>query len=234
MSQLKVIDLHKTYGDDQTGCAALRGISFDVDSGEFVAVRGPSGCGKSTLLHMAGAMDRPSIGQVWLGQRRLDQLSQAELARVRRREIGFVFQSFNLLPTLSALENVDLPLTLDGVRKGEARDRAWHALEAVGLSRRSSHHPSQLSGGEMQRVAIARAVAISPQLILADEPTGNLDSENGQRVLELLAKLNQSRGMTILMATHSEEAADFASRTLNIRDGQMATVDEPHASAASV
>jgi putative ABC transport system ATP-binding protein len=212
---LQVSDVYKQYGDNVSGYAALGGLTFSIDAGEFVAVRGPSGCGKSTLLHIVGAMDRPSAGQVSLNGQRLDRLSQEALARVRRRSIGFVFQSFNLLPTLTAMENVALPLMLDGQRQMTASDRARSALNDVGLSGKGGQFPSQLSGGEMQRAAIARAIAIEPDLLIADEPTGSLDSGNGRKVLDLLAGLNQARGLTILMATHADEAAAYASRTLS-------------------
>jgi putative ABC transport system ATP-binding protein len=218
---LEVSDVRKHYGANGAGYEALRGVTFDVAAGQFVSVRGPSGCGKSTLLHIVGAMDRPTSGQVCLKGQRLDTLSNEELARVRRRSIGFVFQSFNLLPTLTALENVALPKLLDGQRENTATEQAETALDAVGLRGKAGSFPSQLSGGEMQRVAIARALALEPELVIADEPTGNLDSENGQRILDLLADLNRQRGMTILMATHAEEAAAFACRTLHIRDGRL-------------
>jgi len=221
--QLEVTDVHKRYGVNGTVFAALRGITFSVAAGQFVAVRGPSGCGKSTLLHIVGAMDRPTSGQVLLQGRRLDTLSHEDLARVRRRSIGFVFQSFNLLPTLTVIENVALPRLLDGQGESAATARADAALDAVGLREKRRSFPSQLSGGEMQRVAIARALALEPELLIADEPTGNLDSDNGQRVLDLLADLNQQRGLTILMATHSEEAAAYAARSLHIRDGRLVT-----------
>lgn len=213
-------NLKKGYG----GPAAqevLRGISFSAEAGEFVAIRGPSGCGKSTLLHILGAMDRPSEGKVWLAGVRLDALSPRELALVRRRRIGFVFQAFNLLPTLNVSENVSLPLLLDGVAERECRRRADAALAAVDLSACGRQFPSQLSGGEMQRVAIARALAIEPVLVIADEPTGSLDSANGKRVLELLAELNATRKITILMATHSDTATAYASRVLHLKDGQL-------------
>lgn len=214
-------DVHKTYGQGAVRHEALRGISFTADAGEFIALRGPSGCGKSTLLHILGAMDKPTTGQVWLSGQRLDTLSLDQLAAVRRRRVGFVFQAFNLLPTLDAAENVGLPLRLDGVSTREARQRSLDALQDVGLVSRAHHRPSQLSGGEMQRVAIARALAMHPQLILADEPTGSLDSVNGSRVLELLAELNQARKLTILIATHSREAAAVATRTLDVKDGRL-------------
>lgn len=213
--------LCKTYGEGDVQHEALRGISFSAAAGEFIAFRGPSGCGKSTLLHILGAMDKPTTGEVWLNGRRLDALSLDQLAAVRRRHVGFVFQAFNLLPTLDAIENVGLPLRLDGVPEPSAHQRAAEALRAVGLLDRAAHQPSQLSGGELQRVAIARALALRPQLILADEPTGSLDSVNGSRVLELLAELNQSRKITIIMATHSHEAAAFAARTLYVKDGLL-------------
>lgn len=214
-------DVSKTYGEGSVQHQALRGISFSATTGEFIAFRGPSGCGKSTLLHILGAMDKPTSGEVWLDGRRLDLLSLDQLAAVRRRDVGFVFQAFNLLPTLDAVENVSLPLRLDGVSQPAAHDRASAALQAVGLLDRAAHQPSQLSGGEMQRVAIARALALQPQLILADEPTGSLDSVNGSRVLELLAELNQSHKITIIMATHSREAAAYASRILYVKDGLL-------------
>jgi len=225
LSQLVVEDLHKHYAGARGGVAALRGISFALGQGDFVAVRGPSGCGKSTLLHIVGAMDRPTSGTVTLKGRPLGGLSLAELAQLRRRQVGFVFQSFNLLPTLSVAENVMLPLRLDGQRETPARRRAADLLEQVGLSDRADHLPAQLSGGEMQRVAVARAVVADPDLLLADEPTGSLDSANGRRVMELLADLNRRLGVTILLATHSPEAAGYARQTLHLRDGLLERVE---------
>ncbi len=211
----------KRYSESAGSLEALRGIDITADVGEFLAIRGPSGCGKSTLLHVLGAMDRPTEGSVWLNGRRLDSLSLDQLAVVRRKHIGFIFQAFNLLPTLNVEENVSLPMLLDAVPERESADKAKAALADVGLDARRQHFPSQLSGGEMQRVAIARALAINPELIIADEPTGSLDSVNGGRVLELLAQLNQTKKITVLMATHSEEAAAFASRAVHLRDGKL-------------
>ncbi|MDG1896019.1 MAG: ABC transporter ATP-binding protein [Fuerstiella sp.] len=211
----------KLYGADTARHEALRGISFAAERGEFVAIRGPSGCGKSTLLHILGAMDSPTDGNVWLNGRRLDTLGLDELAIVRRRYVGFIFQSFNLLPTLTVQENVSLPLLLDGVADREASERSISALADVGLQSRTQHLPSELSGGEMQRAAIARALAIDPDLVIADEPTGSLDSANGLRVLELLANLNATRNITVVMATHSADAAAFAKRVLHVKDGQI-------------
>jgi putative ABC transport system ATP-binding protein len=234
MQHLEVEALHKTYGSRTSSYEALRGITFSVEAGEFVALRGPSGCGKSTLLHIVGAMDRPTSGTVVLAGRRLHELSSGELALVRRRDVGFVFQLFNLLPTLSAAENVSLPLMLDGHLQRNAIDQAMRALKDVGLADRAKSYPSQLSGGEMQRVAIARALAMQPQLVIADEPTGSLDSENGRRILDLLANLNGERGLTILLATHDDEAASYAARTLQIRDGRLEDASGTHAASTPV
>lgn len=219
---LSAQNIVKKYGADGATHVALRGLSITADRGDFIAVRGPSGGGKSTLLHVLGAMDRPTEGSVHLNGRRLDNLDLQELAVVRRRHIGFIFQAFNLMPTMSVIENVALPLLLDGRSEGSSSELSRAALEDVGMSARVDFFPSQLSGGEMQRVAIARALVIAPELVIADEPTGSLDSVNGNRVLELLASLNASRNITILMATHSNEAAAFASRCIDVKDGQLA------------
>jgi len=224
MGHLQIDNVHKTYAGAGGGVPALRGVSFAVQRGEFVALWGPSGCGKSTLLHIIGGMDRPTKGSVWLQGRQLETLSTAELAPFRRREVGFVFQAYHLLPTLSVVENVSLPLTLDGIPESTAHRRAAEVLEQVGLGPRSRSLPSQLSGGEMQRAAVARAVVHRPQILLADEPTGSLDSDNGQRVMELLDELNKQQQLTILLATHAPEAAKFADRVLRMRDGQLESV----------
>ncbi len=218
---LQAENLTKSYGQKSARQDALRGVSVLVEQGEFLAIRGPSGCGKSTLLHILGAMDRPTGGSVLLHGRRLDTLGPDELAVVRRKHVGFVFQAFNLLPTLNVQENVSLPLLLEGLAESESLERSRLALADVGLESRGRGFPSQLSGGEMQRVAIARALAIRPELIIADEPTGSLDSVNGQRILQLLAQLNASKQITVLMATHSEEASKYASRIIYLRDGQL-------------
>ena len=234
MSFLVVENLRKVYEGPRGGHEALKDVSFSVSAGDFVAIRGPSGCGKSTLLHLVGAMDRPTRGSVRLRGRELSGLNLDELAVFRRRHVGFVFQSFNLLPTLTVAENVVLPLTLDGKPEAAARRRAALLLEQVGLADRTDYLPAQLSGGEMQRVAVARAVAAEPDLLLADEPTGNLDSANGQAVMRLLADLNERSGLTVLLATHSAEAARFARRTLQLRDGRLERMVEHDGLSASV
>lgn len=234
MARLQLDSIRKAYGNGEHRFDALRGVSITLESGDFTALRGPSGCGKSTLLHIAGAMDRPSEGSVTLAGQRLDTLSQHGLALVRRRRIGFVFQAFNLLPTLTAEENVALPSLLDGLAERRAAAIAAEALGEVGLSDKRRSYPPQLSGGEMQRVAIARALAIEPQLLIADEPTGSLDSETGNAVLRLLRRLNDQRGLTILMATHSAEAAGFARSQARLRDGLLEDTGEPHASPCVV
>lgn len=225
MAHLRFENVHKIYVGPEGGVHALRGVSFDIERGDFVAVWGPSGCGKSTLLHLAGAMDSPTSGQVWLACRQLDQMTHRERTVWRRRHVGFVFQQFFLLPTLNVLENVALPLLLDGKDRRLAEKRARALLELIDLEDRRAHYPSQLSGGEMQRVAVARAVVNEPELLIADEPTGSLDSHHGRQVLDLLARLNGQRQLTILLATHSQEAASYARRTFRMRDGQIETID---------
>ena len=210
-------DLHHSY--DEGRVAALRGVSFQLERGEFVALMGPSGSGKSSLLQLLGALERPARGEIRYGGEPLGRVT--DLATFRAQRVGFVFQSFHLLPTLSALENVQLPMI------GQARSRVQRALKAqqlladVGLAPRSRHLPSQLSGGERQRVAIARALANDPDLLLADEPTGNLDSQTAGRILDLLRELSRSRGLTVLLVTHDPEVAARADRILHLRDGRL-------------
>jgi len=216
---LVVNNVERTYNGGGRAVEALRGVSFEAESGCFIALMGPSGCGKSTLLHIIGGMDRPTRGRVSLGGVALDSLTEEALARLRRKKIGFVFQFFNLLPTLTVAENVALPLMLDGKPHTQTDGRTREMLGRVGLAGRAAHFPAELSGGEMQRAAVARAVVTQPDLILADEPTGNLDTENGTQVMDLLAELNRESGLTIILATHSIEAARYAGRTLRMRDG---------------
>ena len=221
MSILIVDSVEKVYEGGLSPVAALRGVSFEAAAGDFIALMGPSGCGKSTLLHLAGGMDFPSRGRISLDGVALHELSEEALARVRRESIGFVFQFFNLLPTLTVAENVELPLMLDGAAGHKSHERALELLDRVGLAGRINHFPAQLSGGEMQRAAVARALVAEPKLVLADEPTGNLDTENGAEVMMLLAEMNRELGVTILLATHSEEAAGYAARTIRLRDGRI-------------
>jgi len=213
-------DLWKVYRMDGTSVEALRGVNLMVEAGEFVALVGPSGSGKSTLLHLIGAMDTPTRGEVWLNGRSLTGMSDAERTRRRCREVGFVFQTFNLLPTLSALENVEIALRLAGVPGRQRHTRAAALLERVGLGGRMGHLPRQLSGGERQRLAIARALANQPALLLADEPTGNLDSATGQAIVDLFRQFN-AEGQTIVLVTHNLEVAAQAGRVLRMRDGQI-------------
>jgi putative ABC transport system ATP-binding protein len=221
MIVLEVRDLQKVFRRGEIEIPALRKVDLIVQKGEFVAIMGPSGSGKSSLLHLAGGLDVPDGGQVLLEGTDLATLDDFERTVLRRRRVGFVFQAFNLIPTLSALENVMLPLSLDGVSDSEARKRAQHTLDLVRLSSRENHYPSQLSGGEHQRVAIARALVIGPALILADEPTGNLDSEMGHHVISLLRGLVDDDRETVVLVTHDPEVASRADRIVRFRDGSV-------------
>lgn len=225
-------EVRKTYAGGEALVEAVRGVSLTLETGDFVALMGPSGCGKSTLLHLCGAMDRPTAGRLLVENTELGKLNDDQLTRVRRERIGFVFQFFNLLPTLTVMENVTLPMLLDGGDVNEAEKRARDLAERVGLGHRLRHYPQQLSGGEMQRAAIARAVIHQPALLIADEPTGNLDSENGARVLSLLSELNREMGLTILLATHSAETSAAARRVVRMRDGQIESIAEQKPEAA--
>lgn len=224
---LKARDLKKTFFRGDHAVDALKGVSLDVGHGEFVSIMGPSGSGKSTLLHLIGGLDRPTAGSIQLQGQGIESYSDRELSEFRRRRLGFIFQFFNLLPTLSAIENVALPLLLDGKRLSEVEGKARALLERMGLGARLSHRPDQLSGGEMQRVAIARALVTDPLLILADEPTGNLDSKTGTAVLELLQKMAKEQGQTILMVTHDPRAASYGTRLIRFRDGVIESDGAP-------
>jgi len=206
---------------------AIDGITLTIPTGEFVALMGPSGCGKTTLINLIGAIDRPTSGGVWLDEERLDLLSDDRLTRLRRTSIGIVYQFFNLLPTLSASENIGLPLLLYGLPAREIAARVARQLERVGLTHRAHHWPHELSGGEQQRVAIARAIVAEPRVVLADEPTGNLDSVAGGAVLDLLQELNREHRQTIVLATHSAEAARRAGRIVHLRDGKVEGIERP-------
>ena len=199
---------------------ALDKVSFEVKDGEFVAIMGPSGCGKSTLLNILGLLDNPTGGKYWLGDREVENLKEKERTDVRKGEIGFVFQSFNLIDELSVEENIELPLTYLGVSRAERKKRVQEIMKRMAISHRAKHFPHQLSGGQQQRVAIARAVVFNPKMILADEPTGNLDSKNGAEVMRLLTELNQE-GTTIVMVTHNEHDARMAHRIIRLFDGHI-------------
>jgi len=218
---IRLINVHKIYLQGRNKITALAGLSLDIQKGEFAAVMGPSGSGKSTLLHLIGGLDRPTEGQVLVDGRIISQMVDDEATLFRRTRIGFVFQFFNLLPTLAAVENVMLPLILDGRSGSESNLRAKTLLERVGLEGRRDHLPEELSGGEMQRLAIARALAFNPPILLADEPTGNLDSKNGAAVLELLRQINTEQRCTVVMVTHNQEAAGYGDRIVHLRDGMI-------------
>ncbi len=222
---IELADVSKVHRRGEVAVEALRSVGFVVREGEFVAIMGPSGSGKSTLLGILGCLDRPTSGSYRLVGEEVSTLSETRRARVRRERIGFVFQAYNLLPRSTAFHNVELPLVYAGVPARERRGRALEALAEVGLSERAGHHPSQLSGGEQQRVAIARALVVQPSVVLADEPTGNLDSASAEDVLELLERVH-GEGATLVMVTHSSEVAERASRILRLADGQL-VADEP-------
>ena len=218
MALLELKGIEKRYPD---GTRALRRVSFEVDAGEFVAIMGPSGSGKSTLLHVIGFLDRQTKGTYRFAGKTMDDYSSEEIAHVRNKKMGFVFQMFNLLPRTTVLENVKLPLLYSDLKESLWEEWASSAIEAVGLAHRMDHETSQLSGGERQRVAIARALVNNPQVIFADEPTGNLDSESGQVIMEILQKLNNEKGHTILLITHEKYTAEHAKRKIFLRDGEV-------------
>ncbi len=219
---LKVENLKKSFFTEEIETIALNGVSFEVKEGEFVAVMGPSGCGKSTLLNILGLLDNPTGGKYTLIGKEVGNLREKERTQFRKGNLGFVFQSFNLIDEMTVFENVELPLVYMGVKASERKKRVNEILERMNISHRAGHFPQQLSGGQQQRVAIARAVVSNPKLVLADEPTGNLDSKNGQEVMLLLQELNRE-GTTIIMVTHSQHDAQYASRTICLFDGQVVT-----------
>ncbi len=217
---IEVRNAGKTYRQGAKEVYALRDVSFRIKAGEFLSIMGPSGSGKSTLLNLIGGLDQPTTGEVFIDNRPLHGISDDELTLIRRRRVGFIFQFFNLLPILTAIENVSLPLLLEGIPFSRVKGKAASLLEQVGLGERKEHRPEQLSGGEMQRVAIARALITDPAVLLADEPTGNLDSHTSEEIFLLLAKLNE-KGQTIVMVTHDPKAAAYGARIITLRDGTL-------------
>jgi putative ABC transport system ATP-binding protein len=224
MSLIQTENLTKIYGAGETAVTALDHVSLKVEAGEFVAVMGPSGCGKSTLLHLLGGLDRPSEGGVDIDGTPIADMKDDDLTRIRRRKMGFVFQFFNLIPVLTAVENASLPVTLDGVKPAEAKKRANEWLTRFGLGDRLASRPDQLSGGQQQRVAVARALVAEPALILADEPTGNLDTRSGDEIAALLRDVTKKYGRTVVMVTHDPRIAAYADRIIFLKDGRV--VDE--------
>jgi len=218
---IRCIDLRKIYRQGDNEVAPLAGISLDIAAGSFAVIMGPSGSGKSTLLHLIGGLDRPTSGELLVDGRLIGQMADEEITLFRRTHVGFIFQFFNLLPTLTALENIALPFVLDGRSDAEGSARAELLLAKVGLEKRKSHLPEAMSGGEIQRIAIARALAFNPPILLADEPTGNLDSKNGDAILELLKQINSEERCTVVMVTHSDEAARYGDRIIRLRDGRV-------------
>lgn len=219
---IKTVALEKIFRMEEVETLALNKVSIEVKEGEFVAIMGPSGCGKSTLLNILGLLDNPTSGEYYLNGIEVSRYTEAQRTKLRKGIIGFVFQSFNLIDELNVYENIELPLLYMGVSAAERKKKVQEAMERMAIVHREKHFPQQLSGGQQQRVAIARAVVANPKLILADEPTGNLDSKNGQEVMNLLSELNKE-GTTIVMVTHSQHDAGFASRTINLFDGQVVT-----------
>ena len=219
---IKIEGLSKFFRTEEVETIALNNVSLEVKDGEFVAIMGPSGCGKSTLLNILGLLDNPSGGEYYLNGKKVSKYTEAQRTSLRKGVIGFVFQSFNLIDELNVYENIELPLLYMGIPSAERKRRVETAMERMAITHRSKHFPQQLSGGQQQRVAIARAVVANPKLILADEPTGNLDSKNGKEVMELLNELNKE-GTTIVMVTHSQHDAGFAGRIINLFDGQVVT-----------
>lgn len=221
MPLIEAKNLKKTYRSDGTATPVLHGLTFSIEAGEFVAIMGPSGCGKSTLLHILGFLDRHSSGTYRFGGKTIDDFTENEIARVRNKRMGFVFQAFNLLGRESVLENVKLPLLYSGINEKLWDEMATKAIEAVGLSHRLEHEASKLSGGEKQRAAIARALVMKPDVIFADEPTGNLDSKSGQQVMEIIQNLNGSGGHTVVLITHETYTAEMAKRVIRLKDGEI-------------
>jgi putative ABC transport system ATP-binding protein len=230
MEVAKVENATRVYKTGKVETHALRGVSLTIENGEFTALVGPSGSGKTTLLQLIGCLDQPTSGRVFIKGKEVSKLNRNQRADLRRRELGFIFQFFALIPTLSAYENVEMPLLLAGQSAAERRQRVMELLKAVDLTERAHHRPDQLSGGEQQRVAIARALATNPTIILADEPTANLDTANGKQVMDIMTRLNQETGVTFIFATHDPRVIQYARRVITLRDGMVAEngAQQPH------
>ncbi len=224
MHIVKLVNVYKDYFLGDVRVPALRGIDLTIEQGEFIAITGPSGSGKSTLMHIIGCLDRPTRGKVYFKNKNVAQLDDNALSKIRRQEIGFVFQQFNLISTLNLLENVALPLLFDGVPRKKRIRRAAELLKMVGLEKRMFHKPNEISGGEMQRTAIARALANNPSLLLADEPTGNLDSKTGKQIMDIFKKINEDYGKTIIVVTHEKAVSDYAQRKIYLKDGKIISI----------
>ncbi|MGM0675620.1 MAG: ABC transporter ATP-binding protein [Spirochaetota bacterium] len=232
MPVLEVRDVHKTYSLGKTQIRALRGVSFSVEPGDFLSIVGPSGCGKTTLLNILGSIDEPSAGEVRIDGEPLSGLSDNEEADMRLSRMGFIFQAFNLIPVLNILENVEFPLILAGTKPGERRARARKLVEAVGLADVATHKPDELSGGQRQRVAIARALVNEPEVVIADEPTANLDSETGAMIVELMQRLNSEQKVSFIFSTHDPDIVQYAKRIIRLRDGLITQVEEQRPAGA--
>ncbi|MEM0202601.1 MAG: ABC transporter ATP-binding protein [Archaeoglobaceae archaeon] len=221
MLMIELVDVHKVYKTQFYEVHALNGVTMKIESGEFVAIMGPSGSGKSTLLHLIGCLDKPTKGEVVINGIQTSKLSDNELTKLRRDAIGFIFQQYNLVPTLTAMENVELPMIFKGVSKEERRKRALELLRQVGIEEIANRKPNEISGGQQQRVAIARAMANDPKILLCDEPTGNLDSKTGRQVMEIIKRMNEEKNVTVVLVTHDLSLADYADRIVRIRDGRV-------------
>jgi len=221
MEIIRLEDVEKTYQLGKVDLTVLKGVSLVVEKGSFVAIMGPSGSGKSTLLHMVGALDTPTKGKVYIAGQDISQLSEDELSQIRGRTIGFVFQQFNLLHNLTALENVTLPMVFQGMGEKERRERGIKLLSSFGLEERLNHRPNELSGGERQRIAIARSLANNPEVIVADEPTGNLDSVTGKKIMDILVDLHKKEKKTIIVVTHDSNIADYTEKKIRVKDGEI-------------
>jgi putative ABC transport system ATP-binding protein len=230
---IKLNKLTKVYRTDEIESTALNEVSFEIDQGEFVSVMGPSGCGKSTLLNILGMLDKPESGSYEFQDKEVAHLNEKERSEVRKKKIGFIFQNFNLIDELTVFENIELPLLYNKVSSSERKKRVNELIEKIGISHRAKHYPQQLSGGQQQRVAVARALITKPPLILADEPTGNLDSSHGNEVMELMCELNEA-GTTIVMVTHSAHDASYSNRIINLLDGQIVSEKKSKLAQAAV